>query len=45
MYSQPLCKLFDHIIYEHIKMRYNVFSKAQYDVFSARILQYKNLVL
>ena len=43
--TQPFRKLFEHIIYGDIKTRYNVFRKTEYDVFSARILQLKKLVL
>ena len=32
-FSQPFCKLFDHIIYGDIKTRYNVFRKYANDVF------------
>ena len=42
---QPFCKLFDHIIYGDIKTRYNVFRKIEYDVFGARILQLKKIIL
>ena len=44
-YSQPFRKLFDHIIYGDIKMRYNVFRKYANDVFDGRILKLKRLVL
>ncbi len=43
--TQPFRKLFDHIIYGDIKMRYNVFRKTEYDVFGERILQLKKLIL
>ena len=42
---QPFCKLFDRIMYEHIKTRYNVFRKTEYDVFGERILFLKRIVL
>ena len=35
----------NHIIYGDIKTRYNVFRKNEYDVFGARILQLKRLIL